>query len=137
MRRAAFEAFSEIPHAKITATEDLAKFSDEQTGLIDPSITERQRRQVGVRVRVATPPHTPHTPASTPGAMLIQGTRARAEIYVEKERSGRWLKKKKGKQEAELIFSPLEHCLMFAWFCSQARVPNYSSHQYVKSAKRS
>ena len=45
---AAFEAFSEIPHAKITATEDLAKFSDEQTGLIDPSITERQRRQARV-----------------------------------------------------------------------------------------
>ena len=48
MRRAAFEAFSEIPHAKITATEDLSKFSDEQTGLIDPSITERQRRQARV-----------------------------------------------------------------------------------------
>ena len=48
VRRAAFEAFSEIPHARITATEDLSKFSDEQTGLIDPSITERQRRQARV-----------------------------------------------------------------------------------------
>jgi hypothetical protein len=48
VRRAAFEAFSEIPHARITATEDLSKFSDEQTGLIDPSITERQRRAARV-----------------------------------------------------------------------------------------
>jgi len=48
VRRAAFEAFSEIPNAKITATEDLQKFSDEQTGLIDPSVTERQRRQARV-----------------------------------------------------------------------------------------
>ena len=45
VRRAAFEAFSEIPGARITATENLEKFSDEATGLIDPSITERQRRQ--------------------------------------------------------------------------------------------
>lgn len=48
VRRAAFEAFNEIPHSKITATEDLNKFSDEQTGLIDPSITERQRRHARV-----------------------------------------------------------------------------------------
>ena len=48
VRRAAFEAFSEIPGARITATENLEKFSDQATGLIDPSVTERQRRQARI-----------------------------------------------------------------------------------------
>lgn len=53
MRRAAFEAFSEIPQARITATEDLTKFTID--GELDPNITERQRRSARI------PNYDPHS----------------------------------------------------------------------------
>ena len=65
--RACDQAFSEVPQARITATEDLSKFSDEQTGLIDPSIDEKKRRAARV------PNYSPKTvrvPNCSPNAQL-------------------------------------------------------------------